>query len=207
MSSAETTPDLRARRIATIPNFLSFFRLVTVPVFVWLFVTGREEAGLAIGAAGAWTDFFDGYIARRTGSITELGKLLDPLADRLFIVALAIALLVEDVLPVSLAIAVLARDGLVIVLWPVLERRGLARIPVNFAGKCATAALLFGLGWLAWSHTTWPLQNIGEELGFSGTIVGAVLYWIAGALYVREILRRTADAEFDSPQRGKEPPA
>jgi len=185
--TAVDPPGAVSRRVWTLPNALSFLRLGSVPVFVWLFVTGREEAAVIVYAAGAWSDFFDGYIARRTGSITELGKLLDPLADRIFIVALAISLVATDAMPVWLALTVIARDVLVLFAWPLLERRGRARIPVNFTGKCATASLLFGLTWLAWSKTTWPLHDFGDDVGLVFTVLGAVLYWVAGALYVREL--------------------
>jgi cardiolipin synthase (CMP-forming) len=178
-------------RVWTIPNVLSFLRLASVPVFVWLFVSGREEAAVALFIAGAWSDFFDGYIARRTGAVTELGKVLDPLADRICISALALALLLTDALPVWLVAIVIARDLAVLVAWPVLERRGFARIPVNFVGKCATAALLFGLSWSAWSQTSWPGASFAGEVGFGVVLAGAVLYWIAAALYVRVLLTTT----------------
>ena len=178
-----------ARRLWTIPNTLSFLRLASVPVFVALFVTGHEEPAVVIFIIGGWTDFFDGYIARRTGTITELGKLLDPLADRVCILALAVALIVEEVLPVWLLALVIARDAAVLVAWPVLERRGVARIPVNFVGKCATAALLNGLGWSAWSATTWPGADFADVVGFVSTVIGVVLYWLAGALYVRVLVQ------------------
>ena len=177
------------RRLWTIPNTLSFLRLASVPVFVGLFVAGHEEAAVVIFIIGAWTDFFDGYIARRTGTITELGKLLDPLADRVCIVALAVALLVEKVLPVWLLALVIARDAAVLVAWPVLERRGVARIPVNFVGKSATAAVLNGLAWSAWSATTWPGADFADVVGLVSTTIGVVLYWIAGALYVRVVMQ------------------
>src|ERR671918_764728 len=95
VTSPRTTSD---GRLLTIPNLLSFGRLATVPVFVWLFVSGREDAAVILYAVAAWTDFFDGFIARRTHSVTELGKLLDPLADRVFIVALALALVARGTL-------------------------------------------------------------------------------------------------------------
>jgi cardiolipin synthase (CMP-forming) len=181
--------ELRAHRIATVPNILSLLRLASVPFFVWLFVAGQEEAAVFLYAVGAWTDFFDGYIARRTGAITELGKLLDPLADRVFILTLAITLLVTDALSLWLAVVIISREILVFLLWPVLERRGLARIPVNFTGKSATAALLFGLTALAWSETTWSLQQSADELGFLFVLFGAALSWLATGLYAREIAR------------------
>src|SRR5918999_4865264 len=74
----DSPPD--GGRLATIPNLLSALRLASVPVFIGLFVSGHEEAAVILYAVGAWTDFFDGYIARHTGQVTEIGKLLDPLA-------------------------------------------------------------------------------------------------------------------------------
>ncbi len=121
---------------------------------------------------------------------SEVGKLLDPLADRIFIVALAVALVSREVLPLSLAIAVIARDVLVLSLFPALESRGIERIRVNFIGKTATACLLIGLTLLAWSETVFPLSADSAPLGMALTLVGGVLYWVAGALYAREAVRK-----------------
>jgi cardiolipin synthase (CMP-forming) len=187
VSEMAGTADSPLRRVWTPPNILSFLRLASVPVFIWLFVSGREEAAVVVYGVGAWTDFLDGYIARRMGWISELGKLLDPLADRVFIFALAVALLLADVLPLWLALVVLIRDLLMVVAWVVVERRARVRIAVNFTGKCATAALLFGLTSLAWSATTWPLQEVADDLGLAFTLLGAVLYWVAAGLYAREL--------------------
>lgn len=189
-TSGNAMEEAARGRVATVPNVLSISRLALVPVFVALFVTGNEEAGVIVYAVGAGTDFFDGYIARRTGSITELGKVLDPLADRVFIIALSVALVVSDTLPLWLALFVIARDVAVVSLFPILDRRGMMRIPVNFAGKSATASLLFGLTWLAWSRTGFPLHELGVGVGMTFTLIGAVLYWVAGAMYAREAIRR-----------------
>jgi cardiolipin synthase (CMP-forming) len=173
-------------RVLTVPNVLSALRLASVPIFIWLFATDHENAAVILYGVGAWTDFFDGYIARRLGQVTELGKLLDPLADRVFIVALAIALLLRDVLPLWLFLTIVARDVLILIAFPLLEKRGVARIRVNFTGKTATAALLFGLTLLAWSVTTFPLQAYADEIGMTFTLLGAVLYWVAAAMYAQQ---------------------
>lgn len=177
-------------RILTIPNILSFIRLATVPVFVWLFVSGRENAAVILYVAGAWSDFFDGYIARRTNSVSELGKLLDPLADRIFIAALVVALVVRDVLPWWLALAIVGRDLLLLSLFPILERRKIERIAVNRMGKAATAALLLGLSLLALSETTFPGASAMDDPGMVAVGLGAALYWGATYLYGREAIRK-----------------
>lgn len=184
-SPAEDMSTPTTTRILTIPNALSLARLGTVPVFLWLFVSGHEEAAVIVYGAGAWTDFFDGQIARRLGQVSELGKLLDPLADRVFIVALAVALVATGGMPLWLAIAIVARDVLLLSLWPLFERRGVGRIEVNFTGKTATACLLLGLTWLALAQTDFGWAPAGETIGLAFTIAGAALYWVAGAMYAR----------------------
>ena len=175
-------------RIVTVPNVLSVVRLGSVPVFVWLFVTDRRDGAVILYALGASTDFFDGWIARRYDQVSELGKLLDPLADRVFIAALVVALVATDVLEWWLAAAILGRDILILSLYPVVQRAVLTKIRVNFVGKCATAALLVGLTGLAISETS---LSWGEALEMPAEVfvwVGAVLYWVSGGLYARDAL-------------------
>jgi cardiolipin synthase len=179
-------------RLLTIPNVLSLLRLATVPIFVWLFVNGREGAAVLLYAGAASTDFLDGYIARRTGTITELGRLLDPLADRIFILALAIALVARGIMPWWLAGSIIARDLLVLTAFPLLERRGINRLRVSFIGKTATAFLLVGLTLLAWSATRFIGAGGARGAGLMITGAGAALYWVAGGLYAREAFRRLA---------------
>jgi cardiolipin synthase len=195
MTDAPPDGEIVHDRILTAPNVLSTLRLASVPLFVWLFVSERENAAVAVYALFAWTDFFDGYIARRTGTVTRLGQLLDPLADRVLIVALAIALVARETLPAWLALGVIGRDVLVLALWPVLERVGMRRIQVNFTGKTATACLLFGLTCLAWGETTFVLHAYGDDVGMPFVVVGAILYWIAGGMYAVEARNRLKELQ------------
>ena len=185
-----SAPAPATTAILTLPNVISLIRLASVPVFVWLFVSGREDAAVILYGVGASTDWLDGYIARRTGAVSELGKLLDPLADRIFIVALVVALVARDTLPLWLAVVIVARDVIVLSAFPLLDRRQLARIPVNFIGKSATAALLFGLTWLAVSETSLGIDDLARGIGMTFTILGAILYWVAGVMYGREAIKR-----------------
>jgi cardiolipin synthase len=181
-------------RILTIPNVLSFLRLGSVPVFVALFVAGHTNVAVLIYAVGAWTDFFDGYIARKTNSVTELGKLLDPLADRVFIVALVVALVASDALSIWLAAAIVGRDVLILLMYPIVHRGVVGKIRVNMVGKTATAALLVGLTGLAINETTVSWHAIFEDSGLVTVIAGAVLYWVSGVMYAREAMALTAAA-------------
>lgn len=174
----------------TIPNVLSLLRLGTVPIFLWLFVSGAESAAVILYGIGAATDFFDGFIARRWGQISELGRLLDPLADRVFIVALAVALIARGALAWWLAAAIVLRDVVLLSLWPLFERRHVGRINVNFTGKTATASLLLGLTWLAVGETGWVAGRDLGVVGMAFTVAGAVLYWVAAGMYAAEAVAR-----------------
>ena len=198
-NTAPSDTPVASRRVFSIPNLLSFARLSTVPVFLWLWVSGRQEAAVILYGIGASTDFLDGYIARRTDSVTELGKLLDPFADRVFIVALAVALVASDTLWGWLAVVVVGRDVVVLAAYPLLQKHGLHKIPVNMVGKTATACLLFGLTSLAWSETTFVGAGIGDVMGLGFVVAGAVLYWAAGAMYAREALHRVRAGSGGSP--------
>ncbi|MEA2509513.1 MAG: hypothetical protein QOG21_1595 [Actinomycetota bacterium] len=178
------------QRWLTVPNVLSGLRLATVPVFVGLFISGHTNPAVIIYGCAAWTDFFDGLIARRLGQVSELGKFLDPLADRVFILALAVMLVVKGTLVWWLAVVVIARDLLVLSVYPLLGRRGVGKIPVNFMGKSATALLLFGLTWLAVSATSVSWHRAAHEIGFSLVLLGAALYWVATYMYGTEIAAR-----------------
>jgi cardiolipin synthase (CMP-forming) len=163
-------------------------------VFLLLFVTGAESAAVILYAAGAATDFLDGFIARRWRQVSELGRILDPLADRVFIAALAVALVVRGTVPGWLALSIVGRDLVLLSLWPLFERRHVGRIAVNFTGKVATACLLFGLTVLAFGETEWSWAQGREGAGVTFVAAGAILYWIAGAHYAREAAGRLAGA-------------
>ena len=190
-----TDPSSASDAVLTVPNVISFVRLLTVPFFLWLWFAGDREIGVVVYGVGASTDFLDGFIARRTGQVSELGKLLDPLADRIFILALAVALVGGGVLPWPLAVAVIGRDVILLSLYPLVQKRGVPKIAVNFVGKSATAALFFGLTWLALSETDFGWADIGDEVGIAFVVLGAVLYWVAGAMYARIALTGLRDGK------------
>src|SRR4051812_14817872 len=139
------TTAAAADRVWTIPNLLSLLRLLGVPLFLWL-VLGPEANGwaFAVLAFGGLSDYADGKIARRFHQTSRLGALLDPAADRLYIVATIVALTVRGILPVWLAITIPLRDLLLLTTVPGLRRNGYGfALPVSFAGKAATLALLY----------------------------------------------------------------
>jgi cardiolipin synthase len=174
------------RRVLTIPNALSFARIALIPLLVWLIVNeGTEGAGLLLLTVVVSTDWVDGTIARRTGQVTELGKLLDPIADRMVITAALIALLVRGAFPLWAALVIIVRDLLILVAGLILLAKG-RRIEVRFIGKVATFALMMAVPLVAWGHFDLPLAAAATAVGWVAYGFGIVEYYVATVLYVRD---------------------
>jgi cardiolipin synthase (CMP-forming) len=184
-------------RIATVPNLLSSIRILLIPVFVLLLLHHRkayEEAGLLLLGAVVATDWIDGYIARHTGQVSNLGKLLDPVADRLAIAAALVTLVVRHAFPLWAALLVLVRDGLLLVAGAiVLLRRGV-RIDVRWIGKAATFDLMWGFPLIAWGNFGLYLHVAAQAVGWFLFAVGIVLYYIAAVIYAFDLRRGLAAA-------------
>ena len=188
----EVTTD----RILTVPNLLSFMRLALVPMFLWLLLGPRETwsdlLALVILAVSAVTDWLDGYLARRWNQISRLGQLLDPVADRLYIVATVVAFVVRDIIPWWFAAAVVVRDLVLALAIPVLRRYGLGPLPVHFLGKAATFNLLYALPLLLLGQIDGSLSTIALVFGWAFAIWGLGLYWVAAVLYLEQARRLIA---------------
>ncbi len=203
MADGVSTADPPASaRIWTVPNVLSMLRLAGVPLFLyWALVTEQDgRAILLLMAAGA-SDYFDGLIARRWQQFTRLGQLLDPAADRLYILATLLALVVRDGLPLWWALVLIGRDVVLAGFLPVLRRAGHGPLPVHFLGKAATFNLLYAFPMLlaAVPGNEGLLADVFRPMGWAFATWGSVLYLWAGVLYVvqvRQVLRadRAADA-------------
>src|ERR1700730_1427674 len=184
-------------RVLTAPNVISFARLLLVPVFLWLYVIGSVLPAMIILTVVGTSDFVDGFVARATGQVSVLGKLLDPLADRVVIIAVLVAYSIKGTVPWWLSSVIVARDVIIMVAFAVFEKRGLPRLPVHRTGKRATAALFTGMGGISISVVMKVSGVAGLKSGASAVRItglvllgiGAVLYWAAGFLYAREIRR------------------
>ncbi len=193
-------PGDLSRRVWTVPNVLSMLRLAGVPVFLYLiFVSERYGWAILLLMASGISDYLDGQIARRWGSFTRLGQLLDPLADRLYILATLLALVARDGLPLWWALSLIGRDVALSGCLPVLRRRGYGPLPVHFLGKAATFNLLFAFTMLlaALPRNDDLLATVFRPLGWAFATWGSVLYLWAGVLYVvqvRRLLRAGDDA-------------
>lgn len=179
-----------SQRVWTVPNVLSMLRLAGVPVFLYL-VLVAERDGLAIlllMAAGV-SDYLDGKIARRYGLFTRLGQLLDPLADRLYILATLLGLVLRDGIPLWWAGGLVGRDLILTCFLPVLRTHGYGPLPVHFLGKAATFNLLFAFPMLlaALPGRDDLLADVFRPMGWTFAAWGSVLYLWAGVLYIRQV--------------------
>ena len=201
MNTSTEEASLAADRVWTIPNLLSLLRLLGVPLFLWL-VLGPHANGwaFAILAFGGVSDYADGKIARRFNQSSRLGALLDPAADRLYIIATIVALTIRGILPLWLAVAIPARDVLLLATVPVLRRLGYGfALPVNFAGKAATLNLLYAFPLLLLSVGDGGVAQVARPVGWAFTAWGAALYWWAGALYVVHVRQLAAQPPTPAP--------
>lgn len=164
-------------RVWTIPNILSMLRLAGVPLFLWL-VLGPEADGwaLAVLMISGVTDFLDGYLARRLDQFSSLGEILDPVADRLYILAVVIGLALRDIIPWWVAIILPLRDLLLWGLVPLLRTRGYSALPVHFLGKAATFNLLYAFPLLLLGEGTGVLPTMAQVFGWAFAFWGIGLY-------------------------------
>lgn len=186
-------------RIVTIPNALSTVRLLLVPVFLALVLTGQDLAALVVIIVSSATDYLDGIIARRFGQITKLGQLLDPAVDRLFIFAAVIALAVREVVPWWVVIVIVGRDVLLAVLGVVLAQHDYGPLPVHHLGKLATFALFYALPILVLGQAFPQVAAVSDPIGWAFILWGGFLYWWAGALYLRQTLALLAESAQPAP--------
>jgi len=183
-------------RILTIPNLISLARLAGVPVFLWLVLGVDSQAGdwWAVGLliASGFSDWLDGKIARALNQQSRLGQLLDPAADRLYIVATVVALAVRAIIPWWLVAVLAAREVVMAVVLAVLRRRGWGALQVSFVGKTATLCLLYAFPLLLLGSHVASYAETARVAGWTFVIWGSALYWCAALLYIVQARRLLA---------------
>ena len=183
-------------RVWTIPNIISMLRLAGVPLFLWLVLGPEADAwALAVLMISGVTDFLDGYLARRLNQFSNLGEILDPVADRLYILAVVVGLALRDIIPWWVAIILPLRDLLLWGLVPILRTRGYSALPVHFLGKAATANLLYAFPLLLLGDGEGTVAQLSEVFGWAFAFWGIGLYWWAGVLYAWQVRKLMADVD------------
>jgi cardiolipin synthase len=136
-----------------------------------------------------FTDYLDGKIARRFGLISPLGRLLDPAADRLYILATLLGLAWRHVVPWWLVVVLLGREVFIAALLPALKSRGYTALPVHFLGKAATFCLLYAFPLLFLGEGESSAAMLARVFGWAFAVWGIGLYWWAGILYAWQVRR------------------
>lgn len=184
------TTQVASDRILTVPNLLSLLRLLLIPLFLWLVLVVQADLwAVAVLALSGVTDWADGAIARRSGQITRLGQLLDPLVDRLTVIATLVGLALRELIPWWLVALLVLRDVILLCLVPLLRKRGLTALPVHYLGKAATFALFWGFPFVLVGAGTAEWEQVLGALGWAFVIWGTALYWYAALLYVEQAVR------------------
>ncbi|CAM3863703.1 MULTISPECIES: CDP-alcohol phosphatidyltransferase family protein [Tsukamurella] len=198
-AAAPASDPAPSDRIVNVPNALSVLRLLGVPLFLWLLLVEKNDAwALVVLMVSGFTDWLDGKLARVLNQQTRLGELLDPAADRLYMIAVPIALAIRGIIPWWVLALIVGREVLLAGTVPFLRSRGITALPTLYLGKAATMALMYALPMLlAGTFDNW-LGTVMHPLGWAFLIWGLGMYWWTLALYwyqtvlvVQRLPRRT----------------
>ncbi len=174
-----------------IANFFTCLRIVLIPVILWLIFAAspnRRDAvhvwALAVFLLAAATDLIDGQLARRMNIVSEFGKAVDPLADRLLVISVLVALMWRNFMPLWMGILIVSRDVLMLIGAPVLGIRDQEireRLAVHWTGKVATAILFVSLCVFILFNT----EGEFNPFGFVLFCAGIFFSYLSGFIYVR----------------------
>jgi len=185
-----------------VPNALTVLRILLVPVLVVALLEETSNGDLLaaiVFAIASVTDYADGYLARKLNQTSKVGEILDPVADRLYILSTVIGLAARDIIPWWVAIILPARDAFLWCLVPFLRTRGYSSLPVHFLGKAATANLLYSFPLLLLGDASGVLASLAKVFGWAFAIWGIGLYWWAGLLYAWQVRKLLADHDRRAP--------
>jgi cardiolipin synthase len=174
-------------RIVTIPNALSVLRLFGVPLFLWLLLGPHQDGwAVAVIAVSGFTDWADGALARKLNQTSKFGAQLDPLADRLYILATLVGLVLRHVIPLWLAVLIVGRDVVLAGALVLTRRYGYGPPEVHYLGKAATFCLLYAFPLLLLGTYHGTVADIARPTAWAFTIWGTSLYLWAGLVYLNQ---------------------
>jgi CDP-diacylglycerol--glycerol-3-phosphate 3-phosphatidyltransferase len=184
VTDRESLPD----RVWTVPNALSVLRLLGVPLFLWLLLGPEADRwAVAVLMVSGVTDWLDGKLARWLDQSSRLGALLDPAADRLYIVSTLVALSLREIVPVWMVALLLGRELVLGIMLLVLRSYGYPPLQVHYLGKAATLLLLYAFPGLLLADGSGWLATAIEPFAWAFTIWGTALYLLAGVFYVVQV--------------------
>ncbi len=174
-----------------VPNILTFLRILLVPILVVVLLTkfeGKEFVGLALFLIAALTDFLDGFIARRWGLVTRLGKLLDPAADKILTSAAFISLVELGRAPAWIVVTIIAREFAISTLRSVAATQGVV-IAASWSGKLKTLSQVLAISLLIFYQQLGSWQQAGDvalRVALALSVYSGIEY---GVRYTKSVLR------------------
>ncbi|MDJ0319756.1 CDP-alcohol phosphatidyltransferase family protein [Pseudarthrobacter sp. PS3-L1] len=194
-------PEVEHEVVFTVPNALTVLRFMGVPLFMWL-VLAQEQYGLGVVvlAVMASTDWVDGYVARRFNQASHLGRVMDPIADRLALIAVAVTLAIAGIVSWLYLAALLVPDAVLFVMT-LSYFRGHPDLPVSSIGKIRTGLLLLGTPMLVLSKLDVPFAGGLFVASWIVLGLGLVGHWIAAYNYLWAIIRKGPTASSRSTGR------
>jgi len=195
-------PQVDHDLILTVPNILTVLRFMGVPLFVWL-VLSKHEYGFAVLVLVIMgsTDWVDGYIARRFNQTSKLGRILDPMADRAALLAVAFTLAIAGVVQWWYLAALLVPDA-VLAIASLIYFRNHPDLPVSIIGKIRTGLLLVGTPLLVLSKLPIAFTEVYFVAAWTLLGLGLIGHWIAAYNYYWAILRKGKELNTDDGGRG-----
>jgi len=176
-------------RVLTVPNALSVLRLAGVPLFLWLLLgPHRDGWAIVVLTAGGVTDWLDGKLARWLHQSSRLGALLDPMVDRLYILATLLAFGIREIVPWWVIAVLVGRDLVLAATLPVWRRYGVTAPEVHYLGKAATFNLLYAFPILLLAQGESTAAEIARPIGIAFAVWGGVLYVWSAVLYLVQLV-------------------
>ncbi|HEX7309023.1 CDP-alcohol phosphatidyltransferase family protein [Lentzea sp.] len=174
-----------ADRLLTIPNLLSVLRLAGVPLFLYLLLGPRADGwALLVLVFAGLSDWLDGKLARWLDQMSNLGALLDPAADRLYVFCTLLAFVIRDIVPLWVALVLVGREVVVGLCLLVLRQRGWGTFEVTYLGKAATFNLLYAFPLLLLAQGDSGWAQVALPFAYAFTAWGGALYLWSALLYV-----------------------
>jgi cardiolipin synthase len=201
-TASQDLPVDHSRDVFSVPNVITVLRLVLIPFFFWFLVfeapdSGRNDVAFAFFTLCACTDWVDGLIARATGHVTAIGKIIDPMVDRLLIASALLGLYLVGRVSLILLLVLVGRDVYLLYGAWVLERHHGRRVPVTMLGKATTFVLLAGFASLIWDYPLVSVPALGTiDLGIARLALGGVRPLGSYIAYVGVVMSLTAAAQY-----------
>jgi cardiolipin synthase len=189
----------------TAPNLISLARLACIPLFLYL-LFGRHNrlaAGSLLAGLGA-TDWVDGWIARRYGQVSEIGKVLDPAADRLLFIVGVVGIIIDGSAPAWFSVLVVVREAVIGLSMVVLTALGMKRFDVTYLGKCATFALMFAFPLFLAQAGVHSGKAVWTVAAWLFAIPGLILSYYTAVAYVPQMRQNLRAGRLERTERRRE---